>query len=190
MTVPRLFNMLLGVVAMLTCTMHSVLAAGYNPHPVHSGMGTAYSGPFRMDKTGKNACQFNAKKMPVRWQKYYAAMNEADWKRLGKKFICGKCLEVKGVKGHTTRGHAIKPIYVKVVDLCPSWACKKGNVDFSTLALKKITGYSWDKKKISWRIATCPDEIPSPKPSVPHAPAAGPKPHKQWSKAPAPKPRA
>ncbi|KAI8109698.1 hypothetical protein M9434_000977 [Picochlorum sp. BPE23] len=131
----------------------------------HRGMGTAYSGPFKMDKTGKNACQFNRKKLPKQWQIYYAAMNQKDWKKMGsRKGICGKCIAVRGVKGHTTRGHRIKTVYAKIVDLCPSWACKKGNVDFSTTALKAITGYSWDKKKITWRYTTCPDERRSPPP--------------------------
>lgn len=142
--------------------------AGYKyiQRPVHSGKGTAYSGAYEIDKTGKNACQFNAKALPDQWNKYYAALNEADWKRLGGvKGVCGRCLEVKGVNGETTRGHRIRPVVVKVVDLCPSWACDKGNVDFSSVALKAITGYSWDKKKIKWRFTDCPG-APS-KPSTP-----------------------
>ena len=84
----------------------------------HRGKGTAYSGPYQIDKTGKNACQFNAKKLPKRWQVFYAAMNEKDWKRMGgKRGVCGKCIEVRGVKGETTRGHNIKTVYAKIVDL-------------------------------------------------------------------------
>lgn len=124
-----------------------------------TGMGTAYSGAYQMDKTGKNMCEFNAKKLPKRWQVYYAAMNEADWKKAGgKKGICGRCIKVRGVKGQTTRGHKIKTVYAKIVDQCPSWACRKGNVDFSSVALKEITGYKWDKKKIHWeyvRVFNC-----------------------------------
>jgi len=123
---------------------------------VRTGMGTAYSKPFRMNDTGKNACQFKAKRLPKYWQKYYAAMNQADWKKMGKRKICGKCIKVVGVRGHTTRGHRIRPVYAKIVDLCPSWACKRGNVDFSTVALQEITGYAWDKKKIRWEYVPCP----------------------------------
>jgi len=109
-----------------------------------------------MNDTGKNACQFKAKRLPKYWQKYYAAMNQADWKKMGKRKICGKCIKVVGVRGHTTRGHRIRPVYAKIVDLCPSWACKRGNVDFSTVALQEITGYAWDKKKIRWEYVPCP----------------------------------
>jgi len=91
-------------------------------------------------------------------------MNEHDWKAIGGKgSICGRCIKVRGVKGHTAPGHVIKDRYVKIVDQCPSWACDPGNVDFSTTALRFITGYSWDKKKIVWEYAKCPDEGPSPK---------------------------
>lgn len=158
---------------LLALLYHAEAKYKYKPRPTHKGMGTAYSGAYEIDKTGKNACQFNAKKLDKKWQIYYAAMNEADWKRMGgKRGVCGKCLEVEGVKGETTRGHRIKPVIVKVVDLCPDWACDRGNVDFSKVALKAITGYSWDKKKIRWRYTECepkaspqtpkPTRVPSP----------------------------
>jgi hypothetical protein len=116
-----------------------------------------------MDATGKNMCEFNARKLSMKWQVFYGAMNERDWNAIGgKSSICGRCIKVRGVKGHTTPGHVIKDIYVKIVDQCPSWACDRGNVDFSTVALKFITGYSWDKKKIVWEYAKCPDEEPTP----------------------------
>ena len=122
------------------------------------GQGTAYSKPFRMNDTGKNACGFNAKKLPKRWQIYYAALNGADWRKAGvkggKSKACGRCLEVVGLQ--RKRGKAKKKVIVKVVDECPSWACKKGNVDFSTKALQEITGYSWDRKKIQWKYTACP----------------------------------
>jgi len=35
-----------------------------------------------------------------------------------------------------------------VVDECAS--CSGGDVDFSTTALEKITGFSWDRKRIEW----------------------------------------
>lgn len=122
------------------------------------GEGTAYSGKNQIDKTGKNACQFNAKKLPDRWRKYYAALNEADWKnaglRGGRSNACGRCLEVVGLD--RKRGAPKKKVIVKVVDLCPKWACKKGDVDFSSEALYAITGYSWDRKKIEWKYTSCP----------------------------------
>ena len=122
----------------------------------HRGWATAYSGPYKMDATGQNMCEFKAKKLPKRWQVFYGAMNEGDWKAVGGlKGICGMCIKARGTKGQVTRGHRIKPIIVKIVDQCPSWACNKGSVDFSTTALKAITGYGWDKKKIVWEWVNC-----------------------------------
>lgn len=98
-----------------------------------------------MNRTGKNACQFNPKKISKKWNRYYAAMNERDFKKAGRP--CGSCVKAKGATG--------KIVYAKVVDICPKKYCKSGHVDFSTVALKKITGYSWDKKPIQWKWSSC-----------------------------------
>lgn len=140
------------VLLMVMALVSQAIAASVN-----SGWATAYSGPYDMDATGRNMCGFNARRLPDKWQVYYGAMNEADWNAAGGKGgICGRCIRVTGMRGQTTRGHKIKPIYVKIVDQCPSWACNKGSVDFSTSALKAITGFGWDKKKIKWSFASCP----------------------------------
>ena len=110
------------------------------------GVGTAYSGAGQMNRTGRNACGFNPKSLPKKYQTYYAAMNEGDFKKAGRP--CGKCVKVKGATGKT--------VYAKVVDICPKMYCKSGHVDFSSPALKAITGYSWDKKPIKWSWANCP----------------------------------
>jgi len=73
-----------------------------------------------------------------------AALNEADFKKMGRP--CGKCLAVKGSRGTVT---------VKIVDICPSRYCKTGHVDLSSPALKKATGYSWDKKPVSFKVTSC-----------------------------------
>ena len=119
----------------------------------------AYSGPRDMDATGQNMCEYKASQLDDRWEVYYGAMNQADWNAAGgKNGICGRCIKVQGVSGETTPGFAIKDVYVKIVDQCPDWACDKGNVDFSTTALKAITGFSWDKKLITWEYVNCPDD--------------------------------
>ncbi len=142
----------LTILFMLMALVSQAIAAS-----VHAGWATAYSGPKQMDATGENMCEFNARGLPEKWQIYYGAMNEADWNAAGgKRGACGKCIRVTGVSGQTTRGFKIKPVYVKIVDQCPGWACTKGSVDFSTTALKAITGYGWDKKKIKWSWASCP----------------------------------
>lgn len=112
-----------------------------------------------MDATGQNMCEYKRSELDDRWEVYYGAMNEADWNAAGgKNGICGRCIKVSGVAGETTPGFAIKDVYVKIVDQCPSWACDRGNVDFSTTALKAITGFSWDKKLITWEYVNCPDD--------------------------------
>lgn len=131
----------------------------------HDGKGTAYSGPYDMNATGQNMCEYNPSDLPERWQVYYGAMNEADWDAaggLGPGGICGRCIAVRGVPGQTiSSDFNINTVYVKIVDQCPSWACDKGNVDFSTTALKAITGYGWDKKSITWEYVTCPSDSTS-----------------------------
>lgn len=167
-------------VLLIATICHATAKYTYRPVKVHRGWGTAYSGAFQVNKTGKNACQFNVKQLDRHWNIMYAAMNEADWRAIGgnrggRSNACGKCITVSGVKGHTTKGHRIKPIIAKIVDLCPSWACKKGSVDFSSVALKAITGYSWDKKRIVWKYTECPKAENDYKPVSP-TPSPSPKP--------------
>jgi hypothetical protein len=42
-----------------------------------------------------------------------------------------------------------------IVDLCPGWACDRGNVDFSMPALEAATGFEWDRKPITWDFVEC-----------------------------------
>jgi len=75
------------IFALFLATLYHVEAKNkYMQRPTHKGMGTAYSGAYEIDKTGKNACQFNAKKLPKKWQLYYAAMN----KLIGRKWVVKK----------------------------------------------------------------------------------------------------
>jgi hypothetical protein len=124
----------------------------------HSGWATAYSKPLDMDATGQNMCEFNeSRELNYRHRVYYAAMNQADWNAIGgKESICRRCIRARGVPGQVAPGHEIVDVVVKIVDQCPSWACNKGSVDFSTTALQAITGYGWDKKQIKWEYTDCP----------------------------------
>jgi hypothetical protein len=111
------------------------------------GEGTAYSGPWEKNKTGKNSCQFG--RLPARWEKYYAAIPSHVYKR---ERDCGKCLKIRGTEKDAPGDWVI----VKIVDECAS--CKgNGDVDLSTTALKEATGYSWDRKDIEWEEVDCPD---------------------------------
>jgi pyruvate/2-oxoglutarate dehydrogenase complex dihydrolipoamide acyltransferase (E2) component len=140
----------LRTLAVLACLLGAASAAG------HSGVGTAYGGPHDMDATGQNMCEYNPSSLDDKWQVYYAAMNEQDWDAAGGlDGVCGRCIAVRGVEGETASGHDIKTVVVKIVDQCPSWACEKGSVDFSSTALEAITGYDWDKKAITWDYVDC-----------------------------------
>ncbi|KAL4426261.1 hypothetical protein ABPG77_009876 [Micractinium sp. CCAP 211/92] len=108
----------------------------------YTGDGTAYSAPGDKDATGFNACGFG--KLDSQWERMYGAMNHAQFPG-----SCGKCVRVTG----TDSGASGKSFLVKIVDECPE--CKHGDIDFSTAALEAITGYSWDRKGISWEWADC-----------------------------------
>ena len=41
----------------------------------------------------------------------------------------------------------------QIVDACAS--CSHGDIDLSTAALKKATGYAWDRKSVTWTITSC-----------------------------------
>ncbi|KAL4422941.1 hypothetical protein ABPG75_009138 [Micractinium tetrahymenae] len=111
----------------------------------YEGDGTAYSAAYDKDATGFNACGFG--KLSDRFEKYYGAMNRAQFGG-----SCGKCVRVRG----TESGATGKELVVMIVDECPE--CKHGDIDFSTEALQAITGFSWDRKGISWDWTSCDDE--------------------------------
>lgn len=108
----------------------------------YTGEGTAYSAPGDKDATGFNACGFG--KLDAQWERMYGAMNSAQFDG-----SCGKCVRVRG----TEAGASGKSFLVMIVDECPT--CSHGDVDFSTAALEAITGFSWDRKGISWEWADC-----------------------------------
>lgn len=107
------------------------------------GRGTAYSGPNDKDATGFNACGFGD--LGSHWERFYGAMNSAQFGG----DVCGKCVRVRGIDS----GASGKSFLVKITDECPT--CGHGDVDFSTTALEAITGFSWDRKRISWEFADC-----------------------------------
>jgi hypothetical protein len=71
----------------------------------------------------------------------YAALPSGCGSRSGG---CGECAEVCGAKGC---------VVVKVIDTCASCSC--GDIDLSTDALKASTGYSWDRKHVTWKWTSC-----------------------------------
>ncbi|KAL4860132.1 hypothetical protein ACK3TF_000335 [Chlorella vulgaris] len=107
----------------------------------YSGDGTAYSGCGEQDKTGKNSCGFSRDELSGDWNCMYAALPSGCGSQSGG---CGECVEVCGAKGCAV---------VKVIDTCASCSC--GDIDLSTDALKASTGYSWDRKHVTWKWTSC-----------------------------------
>lgn len=73
---------------------------------------------------------------------------------------CGQCVLVHG----TEAGASGAKVLVKIIDMCPG--CSYGDIDFSTKGLLDITGFSWDRKGISWEwVPDC--NVPAPPVPVP-----------------------
>ncbi|KAL4437431.1 hypothetical protein ABPG75_004570 [Micractinium tetrahymenae] len=132
--------------ALPTMSRALLLAAGLllaiSAASAYQGDGTAYSGPGDKDATGRNACGFG--RLDSQWERMYGAMNHDQFPN-----SCGKCVRVRG----TDSGASGKSFLVMIVDECPE--CKHGDIDFSTAALQAITGFSWDRKSISWDWDSC-----------------------------------
>ncbi|KAI3438970.1 hypothetical protein D9Q98_001385 [Chlorella vulgaris] len=118
-----------------------MLAFAITSTAAYSGDGTAYSGCGEHDKTGGNSCGFSGDELSGDWNCMYAALPSGCGSRSGG---CGDCVEVCGSKGC---------VVVKVVDTCGSCSC--GDIDLSTDALKASTGYSWDRKHVTWKWTSC-----------------------------------
>ena len=134
---------IIAIVSILYAMFACVAAKKKSSGGFRRGIATAYSGAGQMNRTGRNACGFNPKSLGKKWNTYFVAMNEGDFNKAGRPF--GKCIEIKGKS----------TVYAKIVDICPKKYCKSGHVDLSSPALKKATGYTWDKKPVQWRFASC-----------------------------------
>ncbi|PSC68371.1 polyribonucleotide nucleotidyltransferase [Micractinium conductrix] len=114
----------------------------------YKGDGTAYSGKGNKNHTGFNSCQFGT--LDSKWETLYAALPSQVF---NKDEDCGKCIKVRGTEPDAPG----KWVTIMVVDECAS--CEgDGDVDFSDVALEKITGYNWDRKGIEWDWVDCEEE--------------------------------
>ncbi|KAL4447876.1 hypothetical protein ABPG75_005095 [Micractinium tetrahymenae] len=109
-----------------------LLALGAN---AYSGDGTAYG---NAGGRGSGACEINEN--IGKFETYYASVNSRQFSRS----MCGKCVRVSGAAGS---------VVAMVVDACDG--CSSGDIDLSSNALKKATGYSWDRKPVSWSFTSC-----------------------------------
>ncbi|KAI3435837.1 hypothetical protein D9Q98_001895 [Chlorella vulgaris] len=130
---------------LMTSCLLAYIAAAH----AYTGMGTAYSGAYDKDATGFNSCQFG--KLDDRWERFYGALPTSSFDRSKD---CGRCVRVRGTESDAPTNAWYK---VMIVDSCASCNGRgeENDIDFSTDALKAITGYSWDRKGIEWEWTSC-----------------------------------
>ncbi|KAK9710212.1 hypothetical protein K7432_008583 [Basidiobolus ranarum] len=58
--------------------------------------------------------------------------------------MCGKCIKVQGPKGS---------VIVKIRDICPS--CRRGDIDLTEAAFKKIADPDQGRVKVTWKRTKC-----------------------------------
>jgi hypothetical protein len=90
----------------------------------------------------QNACGFNGGDVDGHFKQHFASITSKHYSH----DVCGKCVRVSGATG--------KAVLFKIVDECAS-GCGDHGLDFSMDGLKAVTGYSWDKKKVTWEFADC-----------------------------------
>jgi len=120
------------------------------------GTASAYAEPFKMDKNGKNVCEFSSGSLDKRWQSFFVALHEKDFQDA--EGACDKCVRVKGGAANGSNARKFDSnIYAKIVDTCQGDNCLEGSLSISTSTMKAITGdSSWDEAEIAWEIVDCP----------------------------------
>jgi expansin (peptidoglycan-binding protein) len=77
------------------------------------------------------------------WDTLYAAINRHDWNRSG---ACAACLLVRGDSDS---------VLVRVTDRCGG--CRKGGIDLSPAAFRRLAPLGRGRTSVSWRFAACPE---------------------------------
>lgn len=105
------------------------------PDSVRSGAASFYK-----TKGGRGACDLPGTSP---WDTLYAAINKRDWMSSAS---CGACLMVRGDSDS---------VMVRVTDRCPG--CKRGGIDLSPAAFKRLAPLGRGRTAVSWRFAACPE---------------------------------
>ena len=77
------------------------------------------------------------------WDTLYAAINRHDWNRSG---ACASCIVVRG---------DTDSVLVRVTDRCGG--CRKGGIDLSPGAFRRLAPLGRGRTAVSWRFAACPE---------------------------------
>lgn len=142
---------------MISFTVKSVLLVAFMMIAVVSaktrtGSATPYDGSLSESET---ACPYSSSTLDRKWLSLFVSLNEKDFDKV--KEACGKCVRVKGASStNTRRALDVGALYVKILDKCSGKDCKKGQLSFSSDAMKTIDSYSWDTSRIRWEVVDCP----------------------------------
>lgn len=121
---------------MMTLLLVSVITAGIpSPDSVRTGQASFYN-------TGKGQGACSLPRTPP-WDTLYAAINRHDWNRSG---ACASCLVVRG---------DTDSVLVRVTDRCGG--CRKGGLDLSPAAFRRLAPLGRGRTAITWRFAACPE---------------------------------
>ena len=145
------FNLIFVVVSLLASCVKESFARVRNGH-ASASVKTLDSA---MKSSGK--CSLQKSDIEKRWKEFFAVINEKDFKEDGGSCICGKCVRVRGVAAGNTRTSKIGTVYAKVVDVCSSDECKKGEIGFSEKTIDAFARYSWDSSRLKWDVVPCPE---------------------------------
>lgn len=117
-----------------------------------TGSATPYDGSLSESET---SCSYSSSSLDRKWLSLFVSLNEKDFDRV--EDACGKCVRVKGASStNTRRALDVGALYVKILDKCSGKDCKKGQLSFSSDAMRTIDSYSWDTSRIRWEVVECP----------------------------------
>eukprot|EP00890_Picochlorum_soloecismus_P004772 jgi/Picsp_1/5296/NSC_02657-R1_hypothetical protein CHLNCDRAFT_58394 [Chlorella variabilis] len=144
-------NLIFAIVALLAICVKETFAR------VRNGHASANVKSLDNAMSASGTCSLDKSVIEKRWQEFYAVINEKDFKEDGGSGICGKCVRVRGVAEGNTRTSKIGTVYAKVVDVCSSDECKKGEIGFSQRTIDTFARYSWDSSRLKWDVVPCPE---------------------------------
>lgn len=120
---------------LVTIVVASSLAGIVAPDSTRTAQASFYKA-----RGGRGACDIPR---TAPWDTLYAAINKCDWSGSG---ACGACLLVRG---------DTDSVVVRVTDRCGG--CRKGGLDLSPAAFRKLAPLGRGRTAIAWRFTACPE---------------------------------